>query len=107
MEARASERLDKVADNRRERGVRQRERSGESLMMAGAADRNRWRDQRIELIGYACGELVPEERVGGERQMRSVRLGGTERCDDRIPPGVEVAPDLWPRHEIDVPVHVA
>ena len=107
MEARASERLDNVADNRRERGVRQRKRSGESLVMAGAADRNRRRDKRIELLGYACGELVAQERIGSERQMRSVLLGGTERYDDRIPPGVEVAPDLWPCHEIDAPVHVA
>ncbi len=68
-----------VDDHARQRLVIEAEQAGEPVMLVGTADRQCRRDQRVgQDRGQAVGEGRGAKRVGAERQVWAMLLGGAQ-----------------------------
>ena len=64
--------------------------------MRRAANAHGRRDEGVETIGEQAGEVVAEQRVGGERQVQPVLLGRPERDHHGVAPGRDLVAYLGP-----------
>jgi hypothetical protein len=79
-----------------------RDRARELEVMLGAADPHGRRHERVEAVGDQPREMIAEQRIGGQGQVRAVLLGGAERDHDGVAPCLDRSPDLGPRHPIQL-----
>jgi hypothetical protein len=102
LEPTAGERAHQVGDDRVERLVRDRQRAGEVQVVRRAADADGRRDEGVELLTHGAGQLVAEQRIGGERHVEPVLLGRSECDDDRVAAALELGLHLGPGELVEL-----
>src|SRR5690606_14531567 len=102
LEAVPRERAREVAQHRDERLLVERQRAGKRRVLARAAERER---RQAHDAGAAraqtLGDRVRDQRVGRERQVRSVLLGRAERQERRAAAGREQRLDVRPGQALE------
>ena len=67
----------------------QRDRAGERQVVRGAAEADGRGQEGVDLLGHQAGEVVADQRVGGQSHVWPVLLGGPERHNHGVAPGVD------------------
>src|SRR3954447_20331836 len=89
-EAMPGEAVNEVVDDHLQRLGPERQRPGEREMVLRAPHSDRRGTQAAEALGEESSEAIAEDRVGVERQVRSVLLDRTGRHDHSGPPAADL-----------------
>ena len=99
-EAAARKRPHEVGNNSMKRVLGNRDRPRELEMMLRAPNPDRRRHERIQVVSDQPSEVISEQRIGGQRQVRTMLLGGAEGDDHGVPTLPELLSHVLPRHPV-------
>ena len=96
------ERGDQIGDDRVKGLLHDRQGAWERQVVARAAHPDRRRHECVQPLGQLAGEMVPEQRVGGQWHVASVLLGGAEGDHNRVPAGAKLGLHLGPGQLVEL-----